>query len=298
MTKIDAQALKAKHRLELVMQELGEQFEIKENQWHSVTTRGLIVDIRQQIYEYQMPGMSKETGDLYNWLMQRFDWSFAQAIRYLQKRTPDPKQDIKLEPATNNVVASAEHQGKSSESEYPDEEKESSGLYECGVIFRNGKTYYSYLLKPIDHLQERALEIGGEKMRDYFTCKADNLWLLRDLQPSRFIPVQDMEISTCDECDKPIEWWWKQKTNYSTRQIFIPGFVGYAQERVRVIDEPQVYAFEYEQFEETFCICENCKRKMINYREALTLLYQSAHKREALERKKQEVSQSEIAPQA
>ena len=281
MKKIDTRGLKAKHRLELIMQELGEQFQMEGDQWRSQTTPGLIVRPRQQTYEYQRPGMDTETGDIFSWLMSRFNWSFKQAIAYLQKREPDPAPDELPEPIRSEEKQQVKsHQGKSSKSEYQDEEKESSGLYECGVGSLDGKTYYYYLLKPIDHLQERALEIGGEKMRDYFTWKAGDLLIERDRQPSRFLPVQDMEISSCDECNKPIEWWWKQKPHYVYREKLTPGFIGTAWERVRVIDEPQVYAFEYEQFEETFCICENCKRRMINHREALDLLYRSARKRE------------------
>jgi hypothetical protein len=293
MKTIDTRGLKAKHRLELVMQELGEQFRMQGDQWHSQNTPGLIVYIRRQNYEYQRPGMDKETGDLLTWLKRRFNWSFKQTIAYLQKRDPDPQSDEHPEPIQHKDKQPVEtFQGKSSKSEFPDEEKESSESYESGVGYLNGKTYYYYLLKPIDHLQERALEIGGEKMRDYFTWKADDLWLERNQQPSRFLPVQDMDISICDECEKPIEWWWKQMPHYGYREKFTPGSVGIAWERVRVIDEPQVYAFEYEQFEETFWVCENCKRKMINYREALDLLYRSArkHEREALRNEEHEIA--------
>lgn len=263
------------------MQDLGEQFEIHGDQWHSTTTRGLIVDVLQQIYEYQRPGMDKETGDLFDWLKQRLGWSFKQVINYLKKRRPDPETEQPTETVKRDEKPIVKHEGRSSKkSSYPDLEKESSGLYECGAGYENGQTYYLYLLKPTDTWQARALEIGGESMRDYFTWNAGDLWLERSLQPSRFVPVQDMEISICDECDKPIEWWWKKKPHYGYREKFMPGVLGTAWERVRIIDEPQVYAFEYELFGETFCVCEGCKRKMINRREALDLLYRSAQKRE------------------
>lgn len=284
MKKIDARVLKEKHRLELVMQEFGEQFEISSDRWRSKTTPGLVIDTRQQKYERQLPGMDKVTGDLFAWLKWRFGWSFKQTVAYLQKRNPDSKQDAQPGPIKSDEASIAKYQSQSSE--YPDEEKESSGLYECGVGYRNGKTYFYYLLKPFDGWQERALEIGGEEMREYFTWKANDLLLERDKQPSRFLPVQDMEITICDECEKTLEWWWKQKPTYGYKETLTPGCDGVVWKQIRIIDEPQVYAFEYERHGEIFCICENCKRKKINYREALDLLYRSARKREAANRER------------
>jgi hypothetical protein len=285
MKKIDARALKAQHRLELVMQELGERFEVSGDQWHSITTRGLVVDLDQQIYEYQKPGMGKEAGDLYDWLKRRYGWSFRQVIQYLQKRESDldlEVQPIKVESEIKPLI----RQEWKYEVEHRDNEKDESGLYDVGLVDTGEKTFFQYLLKPSDHWQERALEIGGEEMREYFTWKSWEIEIVRRGEPSRFVPVQDMDVGRCDECEQPIEWWWKQKPEYVHQEIFTPGFTGTTWNKVRVIQEPQVYAFEYEQYEETFCICENCKRKKINYREALNLLYKSARKHEALEQKK------------
>ena len=281
MKTVDTRGLKAKHHLEKVMQELGEKFQANGEYWDSQTTPGLRVYLNQQAYEYQRPGMDKESGDVISWLRHRFNWSFKQTITYLKKRKPDPASD-EFRRAPNREVRSLVEtfQATTLLSEFSDPEKEASGLYEECVACLDGKTHHYYLLKPVDALQERALEIGGEKIRDLFTWTSKEILLEKELQPSRFIPVQDMDISTCDECGNPLEWWWKQKPHYVHQEKASPGMTGIAWEKVRVIEEPQVYAFEYELFEETFSICENCKRKMINYREAMDLLYRSARKRE------------------
>ncbi len=288
MTKIDARALKAKHRIELVMQEHGEQFEISGDRWRSKITPGLIVDIRQQIYEHQPPGIEKEPGDLYTWLMQHFGWSFQQAVRYLQNRPPDPTDAAQPTPAADatpeNKTTPLQQLVWKFESEYPDTEKDASGLYERGIVDDGiRKPYHQYLLLPCDDLQKRALEIGGEKIRVCFTWHSWEIDSLKRSQPSQFTPVEDMEVEDCDECEKPIGWWWKQKPLYEYQESFTPGARSTAFKRTRIYDSHQVYAFKYELYEEPFFVCENCKRKMINYREALDLLYKSARRREALE---------------
>jgi len=63
--KDDIRLLKSKHRLELVMQETGESFEVdsaKSDLWHSTLTHGLTVDIRRQRYEIKKPGADTEAG--------------------------------------------------------------------------------------------------------------------------------------------------------------------------------------------------------------------------------------------
>jgi hypothetical protein len=283
MKKIDARELKTKHRLEMVMQEFGERFETGGDQWHSKTTPGLIVNIHQQTYEYQQPGMDQEAGDLYDWLKRRFGWTFKMAVTYLQKRVPDPEQEPQSEPMKSDDLPVVSHQANSySESDYPDEEKEASGLYERGFGSRDGKTYYFYLLKPLDHLQERALEMGGEKMRDYFIYPSWKLWELRELEFHSFAPIQDTWVDDCDLCEEPLKWWWKQKPSFEYQEIFTPGATGATFKKVRIFDEPQVYAFitRYPGDEEDIVICEECKRKSQAFSEALYLLYKSAYKRE------------------
>jgi len=286
MKKIDAQALKAKHRLELVMQEFGEQFDINGDQWISKTTSGLVVNVGLQIYEYQKPGMDKESGDLFDWLKMRFARTFNRAVRFLEKRPLDleqPLRDIQPEKAEAKILLLARHEWKY-ECKSPDEEKDSSGLYDRGLVDRgNGRVFYQYLLRPFDRLQARALEIGGEGIRECFTWEAREIDLLRRSQPSRFVPVIDMDIEMCDQCGEMINWWWKKEPQYILSETPSHGEIrfGSSFKKIRIYDNQQVFAFEYELDEESFCICESCMRKIINNREALSLLYKSARKRDA-----------------
>ncbi len=287
MKKTDAQALKAKHRLELVMQEWGEQFDIEGDQWRSKTTPYLVVNIRLQTFQSKKPGMDEVTGDLYDWLMMRCNWTFKQALRYLQKRPFDPDPDLAPETqpqkAEERVAHLAKHEWKF-ESEHPDEEKEASGLYDWGLVDRgDGKPFYQYLLNPIDQWQQRALEIAGEKVRECFTWDSWEIEALRRSQPSRFIPVIDMDVDRCNECGKELSWWWKQKPQYAHVEVPFNGEIrfGTSFKKMQIYDNQQVYAFEYEMYDETFCICEDCMRMKINYRQALSLLYKSARNRKA-----------------
>jgi hypothetical protein len=58
MNKDELRALKARHRIELLMQEAGEAFEVdakNSDVWRSTITYGLTVDIRRQTYEINLP---------------------------------------------------------------------------------------------------------------------------------------------------------------------------------------------------------------------------------------------------
>jgi hypothetical protein len=93
--KDDIRLLKSKHRLELVMQEAGEIFEVdaaNPDQWKSKNTFGLTVDTRRQMYEIKRPGMDTEAGDVLAWLQRRYTWNFPMAKKFLQRRAPDPRQ--------------------------------------------------------------------------------------------------------------------------------------------------------------------------------------------------------------
>jgi hypothetical protein len=289
LTVEERKALKEKHRIESVMQEAGERFEpdsVHTNIWRSITTKDLIVDTRLQAFEAFQPGIGSKRGDVISWLMLRNGWNFPQAIRYLQNRPSDPKQETQLQTVAPVVLLQKVRQY---ESEFRDEEKEASGLYDCGGVYRAGKTFYSYLPKPQDRQQERALEIGGEEMRDYFDCKSWELLKLRDEQYHRFRPILDTWIDTCDECEEVINWGWKQKPQFAYTPM--PGQTA-SWEKVRVYPEHQVFAWQVETGcdDDDFILCEDCKHKHINFYTALDLLYISAYKREApqREREKQE----------
>lgn len=282
--RIDLKVLKSKHRLELIMQEAGERFEADPNNkdiWRSIDKSGLTVDIKHQRFEISKPGIEPESGDVYAWLKQRYGWSFNQAIRYLQNRPLDPKQA--QEPQSAPVKQESNHTSVNLQSssryssEFRDERKEQSGLFDTCVVARGESISYQYLLRPSDALQKRALELGGEEMRDCFTMNSSDLKTLRDLEPAHFIPFQDADIEVCDECESTIKWFWKEKPSFTHQEIFIPNSIAPG---FKMVETPQVYAYEYEVEGEIFYICKNCKRQKLYRREALNLLYQSALQRE------------------
>lgn len=178
--KDDIRALKSKHRLELVMQETGEIFEVDESKpdlWHGTITRGLTVDIRRQLYEIKTPGMdTKANQDVIAWLMRRYTWTFPQAKRFLENRAVDPKQ--KTQPAKSKAK-----------------------------IIRNDEDES----KPLDQWQERALKIGGERIRKYFSWRW--LSLAMYMPETRIEPTHAPEITHCPQCDERINWHF-EKTSY------------------------------------------------------------------------------------
>lgn len=290
MSKEDLRALKALHRLESVMMETGERFD---SQWQSTTTNGLKVDPELQIYQVTRPGMDIESGDVYSWLMRSYGWSFGMALRYLKSRPADDQQrPVGIVPAEDPKRKPAAYPQSSYESEYPDKEKEDSGLFECGVSFRDGKHFYVYIPRPADAWQEKALDIGGEEMRKCFALPSWEIAKLRDSQYTRFIPVQDTLIEDCEECGKPIDWFWTQPPNFAYKPI--PGS-GSSWEKVRIYPEPQVFAYLVDEGDDSVAICEDCKRKHINFYVALDCLYRSARKREAPERERRQKAEQEEA---
>ena len=172
MNKDDIRLLKAKHRLELVMQETGERFEAdkaKPDQWRSMITPGLVVDIRRQSYEINKPGMDTEAGDVLTWLQSRFNWSFAMAIMYLKKRPADPKGETQPAKKINPIIRKDEDE-----------------------------------VKPLDAWQEKALLIGGERMRKYFSW--DWLSLALYVPETRIEPTHAPDETRCGRCNERINW--------------------------------------------------------------------------------------------
>jgi len=256
--------LKENNRLELVMQESGERFEVDskdKNLWRSLVTPGLLVNIRRQSYELAMPGKEAEGGDVFTWLMWRNGWTFPQALRYLQHRPQDPNQETQSAKTEINIMPASYRAGEYI-SDHPDKEKEKSGLYEKCTISQGNSISYRYLLKPSDHWQERALEIGGERMRGYFYFSSEKIEDLQRVQYKRFIPIQDVRVRVCDECEEEIDL--------------------------------RVYVYLVDG-EDDFIICEKCKQDYVNFYLALGLLYTSAYKREAPKRERLRLEEIESA---
>ncbi len=191
MTKDDIRTLKNKHRLELVMQETGEVFEINSDNpdhWRSTITPGLSVDIRRQLYEIKQPGKD-ESGDVIAWLKRRYSWAFGMVINFLQKRPPDPKrQDVPDTKKTKKLRTASSIEDES---------------------------------KPLDHWQEKALQIGGEKIRKYLSWSFWDLILYTD--ETRIEPVFAPEVTACPRCEESFDWLNESKKSF----IQIPVQHGY-----------------------------------------------------------------------
>jgi hypothetical protein len=169
--KEDIRLLKSKHRLELVMQETGENLEVdaaKSDLWRSKNTPGLSVNVTRQLYELARPGMDTESGDVIAWLQSRYGWSFGKVITYLQKRkiTKHEAAPVKKK---NKIIRK-------------DEDK----------------------AKPLDHWQEKALEIGGERIREYFSWSWDSLVMY--IPDTRIEPVHAPSEEYCGRCGEQINW--------------------------------------------------------------------------------------------
>jgi hypothetical protein len=179
-SRIDTLALKAKHRLERVMQEAGETFEADAGtaeQWRSTSTPGLCVDLRRQIYELRREGAAVETGDVIEWLRRRYGWTFGQAVKFLERRIADP--------APAAVPASPP---------------------KAAALAVSTETVV------LDKLQRRALEIGGERIRHLLS------WSWLDLQ--RYVPetrvqaVSAPQVTECESCGERIGWLLDTSTTY------------------------------------------------------------------------------------
>ncbi len=183
--KDDIRALKSKHRLELVMQETGESFEVdaaKSDLWHGTITHGLTVDIRRQTYEIKKPGADTEAGDLLTWLQSRFNWSFAMAITYLKKRPADLKSETQPAKKINPIIRKDEDE-----------------------------------VKPLDTWQENALLIGGKRMRKYFSWSWLSLALY--MPETRIEPTHAPRETHCGQCGERINWHFEK----TSKPVFISG---------------------------------------------------------------------------
>lgn len=171
--KIDTRALKAKHRLELVMQEMGERFETdaaKPELWRGKVTPGLAVDTRRQTWEITRPGLEK-AGDVIAWLRERYSWSFTQAVRFLQNRPPDPIPTEAAQPAKVETIQA------------PRKDEET---------------------QPLDRWQQKALEVAGERIRRYFSWSWYSLAMC--LEETRLEAVHAPSVTICPRCESRIDW--------------------------------------------------------------------------------------------
>lgn len=202
--KDDIRLLKSKHRLELVMQEAGEIFEVDaehSNQWRSKITPGLTVDIRLQLYEIKKPGIDAEKGDVLSWLQVRYSWSFAMALKFLQSRVPDP---IQAQPAPTAkqkkkvVILPNEYIVKTVIYSDP-----ATGRQDCGINYR-----YDLM----DDWQKRAIQVlenvhlNPDWIINYFSKSSSDVMYEMQKRPRRFVRIEDIDIDKCGRCGASFNW--------------------------------------------------------------------------------------------
>jgi hypothetical protein len=271
MTKGEIRALKNKHYLEMVMQETGEVFEIdpdRPEQWRSKSTPGLIVDISRQIYyDIKQPGRD-DSGDVIGWLRRCYSWTFDQAIVYLRKRTPDPKRE---DPPKGSRAA-----------------KNKEKLHTASEI------------EPVDHLQKKALQLGGEGIREYFSW---NSWEFPLREHIRIEPVIAPQITHCQHCGKRFDWLGvidqnvdlvPQLFGYSLKQAGPIPMIAYCIKRRLQLD---IAHLERGEIQNTFdeiqdalgdvfiedddgIVCVDCVSKEVRFYVALSMCERSARSRE------------------
>lgn len=260
LTKEQKQELKQRHRLEILMQESGERFEADAGNphlWHSTITPGLVVDTDRQTFTITSGRDAIESGDVFTWLMYRNRWTFPQAIRFLQKRRPDPKRVEPAQPA----------KAKTFDAAYEDLED-----------------------KPLDRWQEKALEIAGERIREYFTWRWYSLAMY--LEDTRIEPTHAPGVTHCGRCEKRIDW--------QIEKVMIPVEQGYRLAHVGPIPvmaysikrrmKPGDFGIEANELVEALdglfveeadgVVCAACACREYDFQIALELVKTSAYRRE------------------
>lgn len=259
--------LKARHRLECVMQESGERFEAdskRPNLWRSLNTPGLVVDVDRQTFKITSGRDTIESGDVIAWLIYRNGWTFPQALRFLQKRRPDPKRVETPRPAKAEALQNA-----------VDEDEP----------------------KPLDRWQEKALEIAGERIREYFSWT----WysLLTYLEETRIEPTHAPGETICPRCEERIDWQMEKveiqvEHGYRLKHVGPIPVIAYSiKHRLKAED----FGVESDELiealrgvfveEEDGVICQACAWREYDFQIALELVKKSAWKRSEEESEKQ-----------
>jgi hypothetical protein len=275
MTKDEIRALKLKHRLELViMQETGEDFEIDSkhpDQWHSKGTPGLTVDISRQIFDDRSQGKAN-SGDVIAWLRDYYSWTFEQAIRYLRNRPADPKRE--------------------------DLPKATKGRKNKNTSLAAGE------VKPLDHWQEKALQLGGERIRKYFAWSSWDFILSNE--EIRIDPVIAPDITHCQHCNKRFDWidlldqnvdLVPELSGYRLEHVGPIPIIAYSIKRRLKVDISRLKQTEVQDAldelldaqngvfveDEDGIICTDCASKELKFHLALSLCKRSAQGRERAE---------------
>ena len=263
LTAAELRELKTKHRLELIMQEMGESFEadpIQKDMLRSTSTPGLSINPKNQTFELTSAGRS-ESGDVFTWLRLRNHWTFPQALRFLKQRPPDPKNlTITLKPRE----AAKKHPVSAFVNIYHEHIDPQTGAQSYGL---------SYNWHLMDEWQRRAVELAGQWALKYFDMSSEAIWYSLREYPHRFRPIVDFSIDRCADCEKSFAW----------QEV---GMIAFAQEEERPLvihAEPDTGAeLESEAVftDADFVICETCMReKYMKKYKAMFFCYKSALKR-------------------
>ncbi|HKI53422.1 MAG TPA: hypothetical protein VJ987_04810 [Anaerolineales bacterium] len=266
MTKDELRALKEKHRIELLMQEAGEAFEVDAKNseiWRSTNTYGLTVDIRRQTYEINRPGMEQETGDVITWLKRRYSWTFGMVLKFLQKRKADPKRQ---------VIPNNEKRTKLRIN--PTDEWKTIGHIYTDPKTGNQSYAISYKTDLMDDLQKHAFEIAGDWILDYLSKSSGEISNKINHFPQRFEKIVDFEITECAICGTSFNWSAAGTFAYAAEEAEYLEVVSDVEDLQGAYIEESIY------IDSDFVICEKCLRSKYAPRyKALTLAYRSAVRR-------------------
>lgn len=271
MNKKDIQALKVNHRIEIVMRESGETLEADDKHpeiLRSRITPGLVVNTKTQTFELIGSDKKTKNGDVLTWLQHSYSWSFPMALKYLQSRTPDPKQEAELIRGKVNPIVFDQNDYLTATHVYSD------------PITGRLDIAWNVNYDIMDDYQKKAFDIAHDWIVKHFGKSSRELWDEMEQYPHRFKSLVDFSIDKCACCEKPFHW----------HQI---GTVAYAQERSEFVTiygssedgsidfTGQLVEADELYIDQDFVICEKCLREVYAPRyTALRLCWRSARRRE------------------
>jgi hypothetical protein len=183
------------------------------------------------------------------------------AIEYLQKRMPDLKQATRPVKAKTRIIRSDQDE-----------------------------------VELLDKWQKEALEIAGERIRDYFSWS----WyeLLQYLPETRIEPIYAAEITICPRCENHIDWNFEKRMipvhcGYQLKHVGPIPIVAYSiRRRIEISDHGLSKELEtaledlMDQADTLFVeeadgvVCEQCAWDELEFQRALGLCKISARRRE------------------
>lgn len=253
------------------MQEGGETLEADSKHPEILRSRftpGLVVNTKAQTFELTGSDKNSKTGDVLAWLQQNYSWSFPMALKYLQSRRPDPKQEAEpIREKVNPIVFD--------QSDY----LTARHVYSDPITGRQDIAW-NVNYDIMDDYQKKAFDLAHDWIVKHFGKSSHELWNKMEQFPYRFKSLVDFSIDKCACCEKPFQW----------TQV---GTVAYAQEKSEFItvygssEDDSIdftgllVAVDELYIDQDFVICEKCLREVYSPRyTALRLCWRSARRRE------------------